>query len=541
MKKYYYTIVFILCFYMVQIQVLNAQSADQDSISSAKIKANTYFQQLQKFYKKGDNKTHKLYSDSLLVISIKYKFREMELKAMMNQGVYYRNISEFEKALGIYIKVIEKCKTAPSYEKIKIMAMINMGNIYNNINTPDKAIFIYKEALELIKKHKNNGFVTAAIYSGLAKANATLGNSDSSLKYNYKLKHLSDTLQNTYLKVSALSSISDLHNNNNNYKEALKTAEEALSINQTYKDSILKKDWILLNIGLAHKGLNNLNEALVYLKKSKKIAIQKKNEEVEMFCYKNLSEIYEKLDDYKKSHEAQKQYTKLKEQSLKEQKNTAILDVEHNLKTKNNIIEKQEHNISVKKKLLLYGGFILILVSGLLYFFIKKKNTIATEQKIIQKNYTLLESKYATLKESLKSLGEKNQKEIHKSEKYKNSSLTDDDRNRYMNTILEFMDKESPYLDTDITQAGLAKKLSLSTHHLSEVLTFCFEKNFYNFINIYRVNKAQELLKNRDYKNYKMESIGYESGFKSKTSFNRVFKNITGITPSDYQSNYFKE
>lgn len=43
------------------------------------------------------------------------------------------------------------------------------------------------------------------------------------------------------------------------------------------------------------------------------------------------------------------------------------------------------------------------------------------------------------------------------------------------------------------------------------------------------------MLKNMSFKNYKIEAIGYDSGFKSKASFNRVFKKITHKTPSEYR------
>ena len=99
------------------------------------------------------------------------------------------------------------------------------------------------------------------------------------------------------------------------------------------------------------------------------------------------------------------------------------------------------------------------------------------------------------------------------------------------------MDKEKPYLDHEIKQSNIANDLSMSVHQLSEYLNACFKQNFNNFINIYRVEKVKELIKNPRYKDYKIIAIGYEAGFSSKSSFNRVFKNLVGCTPSEYQNN----
>lgn len=530
------SIIFLFfCFFLsgnAQQHAIKKSTQQKDSIVIAKKKANNYYKRLREYHRKRDNETAKQYSDSLLIISRQYKFRNMELLALMNYGVYYNEINKFEKALDFYLEVIEKCETIPEYEKTKIMAMINTGNIYNHIQSYKKAISIFDEALPLINKHQNNTYPKSALYTGLAVSYTDLGDINTALEYNYKVVALAESSKKEYMKVLALSNISDLYYRIADYKTALKFGTESLMLNKIISDSISRKDLILLRVGLAHKGLKNMNKAIAYLEESKKIAHDKKNTSIEIECYENLAEIYESLGDYKKSHQQQKRYTQLNESFLKEKKNTAVLDVERNVEKKEDIINQQIKNIRKKKRLLLYGGILLTLVSGLLYFFIRRKNTITIEREQIKKSYLLLKGEYATLKESLQSVGKINQ---GKSDKYKSSSLTKEDRDLYMKQILDYMEQESPYLEDNITQVGLAKKLGMTSHHLSEVLNFCFEQNFYNFINIYRVNKAKEILKNNTLENHKIEIIGYDAGFSNKSSFNRVFKNLTGVTPSQYQ------
>ncbi len=542
MIKHFHIFIFLLFNIGHPQYSMGAVANPKDSITHAKIKAEYYFTILQEFYKKGDKETHKLYSDSLLFISQKYKFQNMALKAMMNQGVYYGNSNKFEKALALYLKVVEKSKSRPEFQKIKIMTLINMANLYNNIHEPKKAIPTYKEALALLKKQPNNVFVRAAVYAGLAQANLATGNTSTSLTYNYRIKELGDSLQNSYLILTALSSISDLHNKNKNYKEALKTGKEALVINQTYSDSILKKDWILLNIGLAYKGLNSLNKATTYLENAKYVAMAKGNQEIAMYSYQNLAEIYEKTGQYKKSLSAQKKYNQLKENTLKEHKRAAVLDVAHDVADRNSIIKQQKQSISTTKQWLVTSTLVLFFGGVFILVFSKRKQKKnKTDRKKLQEKYTALENKYQTLRGNLNTPVEKNTTEISDSEKYKNSSLTEENRIDYMHQILDNFEKEKPYLDATLTQTNLAKKLGMSPAHLSEVLTSSFKQNFYSFINIYRISKAQELLKNPLFTNYKIESIGYDSGFNSKTSFYRIFKNLTGLTPAEYQkenSNY---
>ncbi|WP_435522931.1 helix-turn-helix domain-containing protein [Chryseobacterium indoltheticum] len=90
-------------------------------------------------------------------------------------------------------------------------------------------------------------------------------------------------------------------------------------------------------------------------------------------------------------------------------------------------------------------------------------------------------------------------------------------------------------MDSELNLVKLADKLSLSTHQLSYIINNGFNENFFQFINKYKVEKAQELLTNQEYSHYTIIAIGYEAGFNSKTAFNTTFKKITSYTPTEYR------
>jgi AraC-like DNA-binding protein len=80
----------------------------------------------------------------------------------------------------------------------------------------------------------------------------------------------------------------------------------------------------------------------------------------------------------------------------------------------------------------------------------------------------------------------------------------------------------------------LAKNVSISTNHLSQLLNQELGQNFFDFINWYRVQEAQRRLADSQCKHLTLLAIAYETGFSNKTSFNRVFKKHTGMTPSQF-------
>src|SRR5690554_5407071 len=119
--------------------------------------------------------------------------------------------------------------------------------------------------------------------------------------------------------------------------------------------------------------------------------------------------------------------------------------------------------------------------------------------------------------------------------KYAATKMEGEELLQCCNKVGKFMMANRPYLDSDLTLPKLAEDLDVSTHHLSQVINEMHGKNFFNFINKYRVAEVKRKIEDPKYKNYSLLGIAYESGFNSKSAFNRVFKNLTGKTPSQYR------
>jgi len=119
--------------------------------------------------------------------------------------------------------------------------------------------------------------------------------------------------------------------------------------------------------------------------------------------------------------------------------------------------------------------------------------------------------------------------------KYCTSGLSELDAKAYQAELLDIMDQEQPYLDPELKLPQLAKRLAISTNHLSQVINNHLHVNFYEFINQYRIRKAQQLLENPATANNKILNIAMDTGFNSKSSFNSAFKKFTGKTPSEYR------
>jgi len=127
------------------------------------------------------------------------------------------------------------------------------------------------------------------------------------------------------------------------------------------------------------------------------------------------------------------------------------------------------------------------------------------------------------------------QKKESRSGKYTKSGLTQLKAATYSEALLEFMSEDSPYLNPDLTLRELSEALSIPNNYLSQIINEKFNQNFFDFINSYRVSESKAWLKDPARRKATMLEIAFESGFKSKSTFNAAFKKQTGITPSNYK------
>ena len=119
--------------------------------------------------------------------------------------------------------------------------------------------------------------------------------------------------------------------------------------------------------------------------------------------------------------------------------------------------------------------------------------------------------------------------------KYERTGLSDLQKKTYEKTLKQFMENERPYLDPSLNIKDLASKLSLPTHHLSQVINSNINQNFFDFINSYRIEESKKLLEQYSPREKTVLEILYEVGFNSKSVYNTVFKKYTGMTPTQYR------
>lgn len=121
--------------------------------------------------------------------------------------------------------------------------------------------------------------------------------------------------------------------------------------------------------------------------------------------------------------------------------------------------------------------------------------------------------------------------------KYESSTLSSQRAERHLQKLLEIMESEKLYTDCELSLQKLAARLSITPHHLSQIINERLNQSFSDFVNFYRVEEVKRNLLDPSKKHYSLLAIAEDSGFNSKSSFNSIFKKYTNITPSEFREN----
>jgi AraC-like DNA-binding protein len=126
--------------------------------------------------------------------------------------------------------------------------------------------------------------------------------------------------------------------------------------------------------------------------------------------------------------------------------------------------------------------------------------------------------------------------EIEK-KKYQKSGLSDEQGERLKKDLAQLMETEKLFKNSELTLADLANRLKVHPNYLSQVINEKEGVNFYDYVNALRIEAFKQLATLPESKQYTLLSLAYDCGFNSKSSFNRYFKKVTDLSPSEFMRN----
>jgi len=126
-----------------------------------------------------------------------------------------------------------------------------------------------------------------------------------------------------------------------------------------------------------------------------------------------------------------------------------------------------------------------------------------------------------------------------KEAKVKYSKVEYDDKKlmAFVSTIESYLENGKPYLDMDLSFDELSEATQINKHDLSYVLNQHLNTNFYQLVNLKRIDHFLEHIQEIETEGKSILALAFESGFSSKSTFNKYFRMHTGMSPSEYLKN----
>ena len=460
-------------------------------------------------------------------------------------GIIYQSKSEYDKAMEYYVRAVKL------YEQINnkrgmAFAYNTMGIVNTINNNKVKAKEYFTNALDICIEI-NDKFGMANAYGNIGTIYEETGNFNKAKEYNIKVleiyKELNDKLRIGY----TYNNLGVIEKNQSNYSRAIEYHTKSLKIAEGNGDTsgivtnyinIASLYYIIAeedSISNAEKE-RNLKETVNYGLLAYNIA-KRLNYKLEV---KDLSLIlkntYYDIGDYEKSIEFSNIYIATKDSIFNIDKAKALTEMEVKYKSEKNKLrienlEKEKQNnrniffflISILLLLLIIGAIILI----------QKSRLKKAYNKIVEENIKAID-----WKKQLDKLSKNKNNEVKPKLdiKYSESGLSENKKTDIYNAIVNAMEVQKLFLNPNFKSKDIAEYLKISQTYISQVLNERFNLSFTNLINKYRVEEAKKMFLDKKNNNLTIDGISQNAGFNSVKTFNRVFKKLSGVTPS-----YFRE
>ncbi len=440
-------------------------------------------------------------------------------RCMNNLGIVYDLTDQLELSLKSYIASMEiDAKLGDSTGVAQ--SQNNIGLLYLNMNQIEEAGKYLTKAKRYFKKTNDlNG--QALTYHNFAKMAEQMGELDEYYNNLLNAARLYNAAGNDYEYANILEHLAQYFITQQQYQKANDYIEQAydLAKKNKYKYHLsgikITQASLLINTGKYEQAKKILNDIKIFNSR-----IDRSVRELFLLLYSQTLDFH----NFKNNFYQYKDFI----DSLIMQKNNQMvneLHVKYETQEKIEKIEQQYALISKNKKRLiatLIIAFVLLILLVIILLYHQKLrssyNMLYKKEQKIHENFmqTIENAEKATLNEELK-----------------DSAVRNGDKTLWQK-ILQLMKKKEMYLNPRITLEDLAIECNSNKKYIYHAIKTFSQDSFSSFVNRFRVEKAKEfLLKNP---NYSLKAIAEMSGFNSSSSFYRIFRDQTGLTPGKYRA-----
>ena len=438
-------------------------------------------------------------------------------------GLNYENLGDFKNAVKFFNIAINKCDMDNPTVVLSTI-YLNIGTMYYTWEKKELALEYLEKGLEI---SKSAGFVShcRTIIPGIADIYLDKGEYAKAKEYYLKVFDYSGESPDLFNEARAYYGLSRIYTVEQKHEKAIPTTLKALDLFEKVNKPFFigKSHFLLANNYLF---TYNLKETRKHLAIAKTIAEENNLKSLEAqtsLLYANYYYITNNDSSslyYEKYIEISNSLFDEKNQKLVNRFQIELDNLEKNyqLKEAENLTKLKEVELTQKKNQITYITIISsLLFIGVFVFAIMYLRKQRANRVLFLKNKELLEKGNKTYK------------------KGEGIEIAESLQNEIIQKLNSELEENKTHLRNDITLHSLSKILGTNSSYLSKIIQLNYNSNFSTYLNKCRILEAQKMILDKKYGNYTIDAISQECGYNSKSTFNKAFKDFTGLTPKEYK------
>ena len=514
---------------MLPDQAIKADSLAKDLLSeSLAISANSDSMIAKSYYLLGIAnyfRSKEILSVNYFLKALETDFGKKDQKVMEgcynNLGVIYDMQDKIPEALDAYTRSLRIAEQrSDSFSMVQ--SWINISLLERKKNNKKRGIELCKLAIDYSQRH-NDSLNLALGYQNLAMMYDAPGSMSLRSDYNTRAYDIFKALGEPFYMVSMLSNMAIMEQEKGNAPNAQMLLAEALSIAET-KQLGSQKVIVIMSMGKNALHDGDLAKAEELLLRAEMLAKTQNGMEMLDEIYLDMVAVYARKGDFIKHEQTLDLYQNI----IKSTQNKSAEAAYEQIKVIYELDKMRDQKLVLEghireRNRQLLGVLILL---GIL---------IAAGAIIIRQ--------YLRLQDQLKILFRKNVEEMkqtdtalpiasvgHGNPETDPESIPSELR---FQKILWLLDKEKLYLNPDLSLNDLSVKLATNQKYISQAINSHSDTGFLGLVNRFRVNEARRQILELGTK-ANLHDVALNSGFSNRVSFYRQFKEITGISPSEF-------
>lgn len=516
-------------------------------------------------YSRNNPEAARMLIDSVFRLLKTHPDPDDEISALRGAGIYHLQCNRFDSAF-YYVRQAEKLNTENN-DLLKIAGiMIDYGNIYIAMGAADSALMYYHAADSMATISQNlilRGVALMNIGGIYQKHKADYEKALVYLEDSYNLGSLATPLNQISLfqklgicyrhtgndslalqmaqqaynlamrenlmgdAAAAINSMGQIYKKHGDYEKATEAFEEArdIAIGLNIINGIIFTNGNLSQIyyetGRYQAGLELLRQIL-------SISFEHNLTTIRINAYEEMIRFYKKLGDFEEALAVTESLNALHDSIAITETDNKIAELETRYQSKINKETIAQQNTQLKHDRMLIGSLAFVVCVVVLSLFIILK-------LFLQKNTSLKK-----LVSAHSDLTHKNA-QIMKLLPCQPAHKKREDTNHIFTKIYTYLIADQHYLEQTLTLEAVATKTGINREYIRSSIKNEEKCSFKSFINNHRIDYAKKLIMEDFYGNQSIEEVAQKSGFSSRTSFYRTFKEITGFTPAYYKSHIQKQ